>query len=63
MARAQTHQHRVAGVECEPAPSGWVDALGVLVVAMVLTAVPQFIWDWISRRERLCRALGLDEEE
>jgi hypothetical protein len=53
--------HRVAGVECHPAPEGWLDALGVLVVALALTAIPQCVWNWISRRERLCRALGLDD--
>jgi hypothetical protein len=51
---AKRHPHRLAGVEFDPAPPGWIVMLGGLLVAGFVGLCPEFVWRripdaWLSR--------------
>lgn len=50
---APHYPHLVGGVECSPAPSSWVDGLGVAVLAVVIgSLIPACVLAWLAERGR-----------
>lgn len=55
-----TPAHRIGGVEVEPAPRSWVQALGIVVVALAFAVIPGAWLLWLARR---CRTVRILKEE
>ena len=47
--------HRLGGREVEPAPRSWVQALGIVVVALALAVIPGAWLLWLGRHVRILK--------